>query len=142
MKILIVLLGAGLLAACASGIGYNPRFYYNEIQAVNLTGSTISDVSLRVSGSPLELDCPEVANFAMCADRFGKKAYPQQGIEVSWTLADGSRRTDSSSPGIPAYYYAAFPLRIVLEINADGSVKSFYEQEEPGRGSMFEPGSL
>ncbi len=142
MKLLIVLIGASLVSACANGFGYDPRFYYNEIQAVNLTGSKISDISLRVTGSPLEVDCAEAANFAMCADRFGKKAYPRQGLEVSWTHPDGSRKTDTSNPDIPAFYYAAFPLRIVLEINEDGSVKAFYEQDEPGRDGIFTLGKL
>ena len=29
---------------------------------------------------------------------------------------------------------SAFVLRIVMEVNADGSVKSFYEQDEPSGG--------
>ena len=137
MKVLTVVLVTGLLAACASGYGYNPRYYYNEVQVVNLTGATITDVSLRVTGSTLVLDCAEVAKFAMCADRFGKLPYPKQGMELSWKTSDGSSMTDNSNPHVAAYFPAAFPLRVVLEINADGSVKPFYEQEEPGNDRDF-----
>ena len=120
------------LSTLACATGYNPRFFFNEVQAVNLTSAKITDVAIVFTGSPKTLACEEVAKNAMCADRFGKRLYPQQGIELSWTHTDGSRKSDSFAPAIPAYYNSAFALRIVMEINADGSVKPFYEQEEPG----------
>jgi hypothetical protein len=91
----------------------------------------ITDVAVRVADSPKTLACEEVAKNAMCADRFVKHPYPQQGIELSWTHTDGSRKSDSFAPAIPVTYNSAFPLRIVMEVNADGSVKPFYEQDEP-----------
>ena len=117
-----------LLGACVSG--YNPGYFFNEVQVVNLTGGTITDVSIRVIGSEKSLACDEVYNFAMCDDRFGKRRYPQQGIELGWTHPDGSRRSESFGPGVPVYFSSSFPLRIVVEIDADGAVKPFYEQEE------------
>lgn len=124
-----------LLTACVSG--YNPGYYYNEVQVVNLTGGVITDVSLRVVDSRT-LACDEVLMHAMCDERFGKRRYPQLGIELAWTHPDGERRTDSFGPRIPAYYSASFPLRIVMEVNPDGSVKPFYEQDEPSRDGLFD----
>ena len=140
MNKILVLLGAALLTACATG--YNPRYYFNEIQVVNQTGATITDVSLRVVNSPQSVACEELAKFAMCADRFGKRIYPQQGLELAWTDAGGNRQTDSSNPGIPAYFAPAFPLRVVLEIKPEGIVEAFFEQEEPGRDGMFTLGLM
>ena len=125
-----------LLTACVSG--YNPTYYFNEVQVVNLTGGTINDVSLRVVDSPKSLACGEVLKFAMCADRFGKRRYPQQGIDLSWTHPDGSRKAETFGPGVPAFFSSAFPLRIVVEIDEEGAVKPFYEQEEPGRDGFFD----
>ena len=142
MRILIVLLSTSLIAACATGLGYNPRYYFNEVQAVNLSGATISDVSWRVIDTGKHLDCAEVAKFAMCADRFAKRFYPRQGIELSWTDAAGKRWSERSNPHVEAFFSAGFPLRIVLEISADGSVETFYEQDEPGRESLYDLGSL
>ncbi len=124
-----------LLTACISS--YNPSYYYNEVQVVNLSGGIINDVSLRVVDSR-SLACEEVLKNAMCDERFGKRRYPQLGIELAWTHPGGERRADSFSPSIPAYYSTSFPLRIVMEVNEDGSVKSFYEQEEPGRDGIFD----
>lgn len=128
-KHLIVLLS---LSALACATGYNPRYYFNEVQVVNLSTGMIADVRVGFVGSPKTLDCDEVAKFAMCADRFNRRFYPQQGIELSWTHTDGSRKSDLFSPAIPVTYNPVFALRIVMEVNADGSVKPFYEQEEPG----------
>lgn len=126
---LVVLLSLSALA-CASG--YNPRYYFNQVQAVNLTTATITDVSVNFVGSPKALACDEVAKNAMCADLFGRLLYPQQGIELSWTHTDGNRKSEVFSPAVPVTFSSGFPLRIMMLINADGSVKAFYEQEEPG----------
>ena len=133
-KLLIALLSLSGLA-CATG--YNPAYYFNEVQVVNLTAATISDVSVDVVGSPRTLNCAEVAKNALCADRFGKRLYPQQGIELSWIHTDGMRKSDRFAPAIPLTFSAVFPLRIMMEVNADGSVKPFYEQEDRGRDGSF-----
>lgn len=135
MKKLIVLLASGLIGACAHG--YNPSYYFNEVQVVNLTGATIEDVSWQVVNSSKALSCPEVAKFAMCADRFPKRRYPQQGIELSWTHADGSEKSGMPNPAIPVYFPSAFALRVVMEVREDGSIKAFYEQDEPSRGGFY-----
>ncbi len=74
----------------------------------------------------------------MCDDYFGKRRLPQQGVELSWTHPDGSRKSEVLNPNIPVTYNPAFPLRIVMEIREDGSVKPFYEQEEPGGRAIFD----
>lgn len=135
MNKLMILITGGFVSACATG--YNPGYYFNEVQVVNLTGATIQGVSMRMTASPKSLNCLEVAKFAMCDDRFGKRLYPHQGIELSWTHPDGSQKSDTLNPDIPVFFSASFPLRIVMEVLEDGSVKAFYEQEEPGRDGVF-----
>ncbi len=129
MKQLSVLFLSILTAACVTG--YNPNYWFNEVQVVNLSGATITDVKVRVVNSTKSYSCEEVAQFALCQDYFGKRRYPQQGIELSWTHPDGGSKSELLGASIPAYFSAAFPLRIVMEIAEDGSVKIFYEQEEP-----------
>jgi hypothetical protein len=136
MKKLSILLFSVLTVACVTG--YNPTYYFNEIQVVNLSGATITNVSMRVKGSDKTLSCEEVTKNRLCHDRFGKRLYPQQEIELSWTHSDGSQKSQQLNPGIPAYYFPVFALRVMLEINEDGSVKSFFEQDQPD-GSIFDP---
>lgn len=136
MKKIITLATCCFIGACSSG--YHPLYYFNEVQVVNLSGEGIRDVDLRVVDSGKRLHCEEVAKFAMCHDRFGRKRYPQQGLELGWTQADGSRGGDTPNPHVPAFFSPGLSLRIVIEIGQDGSVKAFYEQEEPGRGALFD----
>ncbi len=137
MRLIMLGLLAAAMAGCATG--YNPRYYFNEVQVVNLSGSPIRNVDWRVVGSDRSLTCTDVATNAMCDDRFGPRRYPQQGIQLGWTHGDGGTRAEMLTPRIPAYFPFAFPLRIVLEIGEDGSVEAFYEQDEPGRDNDFDP---
>ena len=120
------------LSALACATGYNPTFYFKEVQVVNLSAGMIADIRVGFVGSSWTLACDEVARNAMCADLFGRRLYPQQGIELSWTHTDGSRKSGLFTPAIPVTFNSSFALRIVMLVNADGSVKLFYEQDEPG----------
>ncbi len=132
---LIALAICFLISSCASV--QSPRYFFDEVQVVNLAGSDIRDINLRVLGSSKTLNCDKVANYVMCHDRFGRIRYPYQGLELSWTHVDGSRKSDMPNPRVPAYYTSAFPLRIIMEIAQDGSVKAFYRQREPEGGRLF-----
>lgn len=135
MKTLQVVLTSLLFSGCVTG--YNPSYFYNEIQVVNLSGETIADVNLRVGGSGRTLACAEVKSNAMCSERFGKRRYPQGKLDLSWTGGDGKRRSQQAAPSAPAYFPSAFALRVVMEIKPDGSINAFFEQDEPGRDDGF-----
>lgn len=136
MKSSLILLSSLLIAACATS--YNPRYYFNQIQVANLTGASVNQVETRVVASQKLVSCEAVANNAVCNSYFGRRIYPQQGIEVSWTHTDGSRQSKTLSPRVPAFFYRPFPLQIMIEIREDGSVNAFYQQEEPdGDGGIF-----
>ncbi len=135
MKKLTVLILSCLSVACTKG--YNPTYYFNEVQVVNLSGATIEDVAASVAGTEKNISCEKVAKNAICYDHFGKRRYPQQGIELSWIHGDGSRKSEVQTPRIPAFFSPAFPLRLMLEINEAGLVKVYYQQEEPGDGILY-----
>ena len=131
MKKLTLLLLALTSVACATG--YNPDYYYNEVQVVNLTGATITQVNLQVGGTERTLSCDQVLNNALCADRFGRRYYPQQLLDLSWVHGDGRQMSQQVAPKIQVYFSPAFALRIMLEIQENGAVKTYVEQDEPGR---------
>lgn len=131
MKKLVVLLSSLAISACATG--YNPTYRFNQIQVVNLSGSTIEDLDVRVIDSEKALSCNEVAMNAVCEDRFGTRPFPQQGIELGWTHPGDERKREVLTPKIPVTFYSTTPLRIVMEVNEDGSVNSFFEQDSQAK---------
>ena len=133
MKKSIILLAALISAGCVTG-EYNPSYRFNQLQVVNLTGATINNVEVQVLESERSNSCAEVNNNAICDRRFGSRRYPQQGVRLSWDHTDGNRKTEVFNLSVPAYFNTAFALRIVMEIDANGSVKPFFEQDEPSRG--------
>ncbi len=120
-----------LCAALASGCAgtYVPSYSFNQIQAINLSGGAIDDVGLRVAGSDREVACARVVNNGICDTRFGKRRYPQQGLELTWTHPDGSRRNETVAQRVPAYFSSGRPLQVFVEIRADGSLEAYYRQE-------------
>jgi hypothetical protein len=128
MKKLGILLISFLSVACASN-GYNPSYVFNQLQVVNLTDSTITDLNLQIGGSDRSLNCDEVAKNAVCNKYIGKRRYPQQVDVLSWTDGSGTQRSERVSPEIAAYFSTGNALRLVIEINEDGSVKPIFEQD-------------
>ena len=135
MKKFIILFATLTITACATG-NYSPSYRFNQLQVHNLTGGSIADVEVVVLESDRSNACDEVNYNAICDRRFGNRPLPQQGIELSWIHTDGSRKTETFNPHVPIYFSTAFPLRIVMEIDADGNVNPFYEQDEPD-GPLF-----
>lgn len=127
MKILSILLLSFVSIACATS--YTPNYIYNEIQVANLSNATITDVNLRMKGSDKTLNCDAVAKNALCYAHFGKRRYPQQGVELSWTDGDGSKKSQQLTPAIASYFSTGGPLQLILEINEDGSAKPIIKQE-------------
>lgn len=137
MKRALILLSSLLITACVSG--YHPRYYFNQIEVANLTGGSITLVEARVVASKRSVNCATVANNAICNDYFGRRLYPQQGIEVNWIDTRGNRKSETLSPAVPATLSSAFPLQIIVEILSDGTVDVFYKQNEPNGhgGGLF-----
>ena len=136
MKILFIVVASLVTVSCATG-GYNPTYRFNQLQVHNLSGKQIEDVSVRVAGSEKAIQCDQVAANAICNEKFNNRPYPKQGIELSWIHEDGNRRTEIFDPAVPATFNRVFPLRIVMEVDTDGAVNPFYEQDEPS-GAIFD----
>jgi len=128
MKTLLVTLFCLTLAACAGG--YNPRYYYGNIEVANLSGGAITNVEVQVGADGRNLRCEAVAKNALCQERFGKRPYPQQDIELSWQDSDGNPQSIAVNPHLPATLMTSLSLRIMLDILEDGSVKAYIKQDD------------
>jgi hypothetical protein len=128
MKTITLLLSSLTLAACAGG--YNPRYYYSNIEVANLSGGAITNVEVQVGADGRNLRCETVAKNALCQERFGKRPYPQQDIELSWQDSDGNPQSTKVNPHLPATLIPSWALRIMLDIREDGSVKAYFKQDD------------
>jgi hypothetical protein len=134
MKTLLVMLSCLTLAACAGG--YNPRYYYSNIEVANLSGGAITSVEVQVGADGRNLRCETVAKNALCQERFGKRPYPQQDIELSWQDSDGNPQSTKVNPHLSATLTPSWALRIMLDIREDGSVKAYFKQDDFRVGSL------
>jgi hypothetical protein len=124
MKATLLLMTSLLVAACSAG--YSPRYYYESVEVSNLSGEAISDLQVQIGER--DYGCDAVAKNAMCHQRFGKLPYPQQPLRVSWQVGDGGEQTQQVDPMVPATLSPALPLRVMLDIGEDGSVKAYFKQ--------------
>jgi hypothetical protein len=125
MKVVIILVASLLFSVCNAANG--PRLYYNYLQVANLTGNTISNLELKVGER--DLRCDTVTNNGICDERFGKRPYPQQSMQLSWKDGDGKQQTQQLNPSIPATMSPGTALQLLLEIHKDGSVKADFQQD-------------
>ena len=120
MKITLFALSCLTLVACS--IGYAPRMYYSYIEVANHTGTTISNVELQIGADGRNLRCDEVTKNKICQERFGKRRYPREIIELSWQDSAGQSQTRQLDPVLSAHLSPAFSMRILLNIKEDDSV--------------------
>ena len=132
MKTILFALSCLTLISCS--MGYNPRFYYSFIEVANHTGGTINNVEIQIGADGRNLRCDEVTKNRTCNERFGKRPYPQQTIELSWQDSAGQSQTRQLDPVLSATLSPAFGLKILVKIKEDGSVTADFRQDEPFRG--------
>ena len=127
MKTLLVTLFCLTLVACAGD--YNPRYYYSNFEVANLSGGAITNVEVQIGADGRNLRCESVAKNALCQERFGKRPYPQQDIQLSWQDSDGNPQSATVNPHLPATLTPSWALRIMLDIREDGSIKAYFKQD-------------
>jgi hypothetical protein len=131
MKKISIALLAGLMASCATS--YQPNYSYNEILVVNNSKELIENVTIEVVDSGRVFSCGNIAPLGICSNRFGSRSYQKEPIDVGWTFGNVARKSEAFVVNVPAYFYTGLPLRGVLEINPDGSISPYFEQDTPNR---------
>ena len=125
---LTLLLSCLLITACATG--YNPRYYYGNIEVANLSGAEIRNVEVQIGETGRNLRCDSVAKNALCQERFGKRPYPElEGLRLSWQDGEGNSQSQQLNPSISATMTLGQALQLMLDINEDGSVKAYFRQD-------------
>jgi hypothetical protein len=128
MKITLFALSCLTLVACS--MGYAPRMYYSYIEVANHTGTTITNVELQIGVDDRNLRCDTVTKNSICEERFGKRRYPREIIELSWQDSAGQPQTRQLDPVLSVHLSPTFGMKILLKIKEDGSVTVDIRQDE------------
>lgn len=126
---LILLLFCAIGAGCAGG--YNPQYQVNEIVVVNNSDQALRDVSIRAGDRVFS--CDNVAPLGICSDRFPRRNYQGDTIEIEWALGNGARQSERLEVEVPSTFITGLALRGVLEVSPQGQVDAHFEQESPFR---------
>jgi hypothetical protein len=128
VKTILLVLSSLTLVACS--MGYSPRYYYSFIEVANHTGDTIHNVEIQIGADGRNLRCDEVTKNRTCNERFGKRPYPRQTIELSWQDSAGQSQTRQLDPVLSVTLSPTFGLKILVNIEEDGSVTVDMRQDE------------
>ncbi len=127
MKTALFALSCLTLVACATG--YTPRVSYSYLQFANNTGCKINNVELQVGTDGRNLRCDTVTKNRICSDRFGRRKYPNQTIDLSWQDSAGELQSRQLNPKIPMTISSGVPQRLLMRIKEDGSVEVEFRSE-------------
>ena len=133
MKYFLVAVMGLALAACS--VGYNPRYYYTNVQVANLTGGDIGELRVQVGAEGRVIECDLVTNNRVCEERFARRIYPQDVVDIRWRDAAGEVQSRQVNPSVPITLTTGLPVRLLIEIDAEGSIKAFFRQDSLRLGS-------
>ena len=124
----ILLLGL-MLSACATN--FDPAYYYDEIVVHNKSEKPVHNLTLSASGSDRSLSCAEIAPSAICRDKFPRRQFMRNPLQVTWESGDAPAQSETTTLETSASlsFGSSFPMRAIIEITADGSISSYFEQD-------------
>jgi len=115
-----------LASSCAS---ISKPFYYNEIVVHNNTRDLIRDVEIRAEVSNRMFSCGNIASNARCSNKFPQREYQNNLLSVIWVHNNIKRTKNNIKLEVPAQMDKSIPLRGVLALQEDGSIKVWLEQD-------------
>jgi hypothetical protein len=127
MKNHTILILALLLSACATG--YKPAYTYNEILIINGSKELIQDVTISAGTTNRIFSCGNIAPRGICSDKFPPRPYMKNPIRINWVFGNTSGETNEFILQVPATFSTSIPLRGVLEINPQGSISAYFQQD-------------
>jgi hypothetical protein len=127
MKKLSVLITSLFLSSCATS--YNSDYFYNEILIINNAGILVQDVTISAGETGRMFSCGNIAPRGICSDKFPQRRYMKNPIRIAWVFGNTTGQTEAFVLEVPATFTTAFPLRGVLEIDPQGSISAYFQQD-------------
>ena len=116
-----------LLSSCAS---ISKPYYYNEIVVLNNTQQLIPHVVIRAKETQRMFGCRNIAPEAKCSNKIKKIEAKNSPLKITWTYNGAERTTSNFKIKIPENMLKSIPLRGVLALQSDGTVKFWLEQDK------------
>ncbi len=116
------------LNSCAS---ISKPYYYNEIVVVNNTNQLIPHVVIRAKETHRMFGCRNIAPRAKCSNKTKKKEVKNNQLKITWTYNGVERTTGNFKVKIPEHMLKSIPMRGVLALQSDGTVKFWLDQNKP-----------
>lgn len=119
------------LLVSGRAMAYQPNYIFNEILVVNNSNETIRNVTLRDEKSGQVYECGDIAPLGICSNRFGKRRYAQNPIQIEWAFGGNTSRVDEFVIQPPAYHVVSISMIAVLEISEQGTIEAYFDQDTP-----------
>ena len=128
MRFMFLFMSLFLLSSCAS---ISEPYYYNEIVVLNNTRQLIPHVVIRAEKTNRMFGCRNIAPAAKCSNKTTKKEIKNSKLKITWTYNGVERTTGNFKIKIPQHIHKSIPMRGVLALQSDGTVKFWLEQDKP-----------
>ena len=129
----LILVGALLLSACATGTNYAPTYNYNIFRVINNSKEPIQNVTVKPAGTDRVLRCERIAPLGLCQQRFAPRRYKEGPFTIDWVSGDSLRQTNEVGIEAPAYSSPGIPLILVFSISPEGDIKAYFRRDSKGR---------
>lgn len=127
MRFTLLFASLFLLLSCAS---ISKPYYYNEIVVLNNTQQLIPHVVIRAKETQRMFGCRNIAPGAKCSNKTKSKKIKNSKLKITWTYNGAERTTGNFKITIPENMLKSIPLRGVLALQSDGTVKFWLEQDK------------
>lgn len=130
MRFTFLFMSILFLNSCAS---ISKPYYYNEIVVVNNTNQLIPNVVIRAKETRRMFSCKNIAPRAKCSNKTKKREVKNSHLKITWTYNGVERTTDNFKVKIPEHMLKSIPMRGVLSLQSDSTVKFWLEQDKPSQ---------
>ena len=126
MRIILITISA-LLTSCAL---VSEPYYYNELVVINHTGDLIRNVAVKADKSNRIFKCSNIAPRAKCSVKFPNRKYLNNPLSITWIFNNIEKTKGNFKLNVPQHLQKSIPIRGILSIQLDGTVKIWFEQSK------------
>jgi len=131
MKKLLIIGFLLLVSACATS--HRPSHTFNGVMVVNNSRELLNEVKITVPSNNRSFSCENVAPLGICSNRFGRRRYEHDSIQVEWTYGNAARQSDEFVIKVPATFSTGHPMRAVFTVSPQGEMSAYFDQKLPNK---------